>query len=130
MNAELLIAHFDLINDAPEAIPRLRRFVLDLAVRGKLVAQESNDESAAQLFQRIQVEKARLMRASEVRKQKSFPPIDLDEAPFSAPRGWIWTRIRQVTSDRGQKIPDKEFTYIDVTELASWYRQAMFCIRV
>ena len=39
MNAERLLAHFDRISDAPDAIPRLRRFILDLAVRGKLVPQ-------------------------------------------------------------------------------------------
>ena len=40
MNPELLLAHFDRISDAPDAIPRLRRFILDLAVRGKLVEQD------------------------------------------------------------------------------------------
>ena len=37
MNPELLFCHFDRISDAPDAIPRLRQFILDLAVRGKLV---------------------------------------------------------------------------------------------
>jgi len=37
MNAEHLLAHFDRIADAPDAVPRIRRFILDLAVRGKLV---------------------------------------------------------------------------------------------
>lgn len=37
MNAQRLLAHFDRMADAPDATPRLRRFVLDLAVRGKLV---------------------------------------------------------------------------------------------
>ena len=47
MNAEQLLAHFDRIADSPDAIPRLRRFILDLAVRGKLVPQDPNDEPAA-----------------------------------------------------------------------------------
>ena len=46
MNAELLLAHFDRISDAPDAVPRLRRFLLDLAVRGKLVEQNPRDEAA------------------------------------------------------------------------------------
>ena len=46
MNAEHLLTHFDRIADAPDAIPRLRRFILDLAVRGKLVEQDPNDEPA------------------------------------------------------------------------------------
>ena len=54
MNAERLLAHFDRISDAPDAIPRLRRFILDLAVRGKLVEQDPNDEPASELLKRIQ----------------------------------------------------------------------------
>ena len=46
MNAEQLLTHFDRIADAPDAIPRLRRFILDLAVRGKLVEQDPEDEPA------------------------------------------------------------------------------------
>ncbi len=47
MMPQLLLQHFDLISDAPDAIPRLRRFILDLAVRGKLVEQDSRDEPGA-----------------------------------------------------------------------------------
>ena len=63
MNAEHLLAHFDRIADAPDAIPRLRRFILDLAVRGKLVPQDPNDEPASELLKRIAAEKARLVKA-------------------------------------------------------------------
>ena len=50
MNADRLLAHYEKISDAPDAIPRLRRFILDLAVRGKLVEQDPNDEPAAIIF--------------------------------------------------------------------------------
>ena len=70
MNPELLLAHFDRISDAPDAIPRLRRFILDLAVRGKLVEQDPNDESASELLRRIQAEKARLVKEDKIRKQE------------------------------------------------------------
>ena len=50
MNADFLLNHFDRITEAPDAIPRLRRFILDLAVRGKLVAQDPNDEPAGELL--------------------------------------------------------------------------------
>ena len=58
MNAEQLLTHFDRIANAPDAIPRLRRFILDLAVRGKLVEQNPNDEPASELLKRIAAEKA------------------------------------------------------------------------
>ena len=53
MNAERLLAHYHRIVDAPDAVARLRRFILDLAMRGKLVPQDSNDEPAAELLKRI-----------------------------------------------------------------------------
>ena len=63
MNAERLLAHYERIADAPDAIARLRRFVLDLAVRGKLVPQDPKDEPASELLKRIATEKARLVKA-------------------------------------------------------------------
>lgn len=50
MNPDQMLAHFDRISEAPDAIPRLRRFILDLAVWGKLVEQDPNDEPAAELL--------------------------------------------------------------------------------
>ena len=73
MNAEHLLAHFDRIADAPDAIPRLRRFILDLAVRGKLVPQDPNDEPASELLKRIAAEKARLVKAGEIKKNRALP---------------------------------------------------------
>ena len=71
MNAERLLAHYERIADAPDAIPRLRRFILDLAVRGKLVPQDPNDEPASELLKRIAAEKARLVKAGEIRKREA-----------------------------------------------------------
>ena len=60
MNATQLLAHFDRLAEAPNAVPRLRRFILDLAVRGKLVEQDAGDEPAAELLKRIKNEKEKL----------------------------------------------------------------------
>lgn len=59
MKAHQLLQHFHRIGDAPDAIPRLRRFILDLAVRGKLVPQDVNDQPALELRKRIAAEKVR-----------------------------------------------------------------------
>ena len=61
MNSAQLLVHFDRISEAPDAVARLRRFILDLAVRGKLVEQDASDEPATELIKRIQVEKSRLV---------------------------------------------------------------------
>jgi type I restriction enzyme S subunit len=100
-----------------DAVPRLRRFILDLAIRGKLVEQDPNDEPASDLLKRIRAEKARLVRAGETRKEIPIPLVAPDEVPFCAPTGWNWVRVREITSGRGQTIPDKHFTYIDVTSI-------------
>ena len=85
MNAEHLLAHFDRIADAPDAIPRLRRFILDLAVRGKLVPQDPNDEPASELLKRIAEEKARLVKAGEIRKPKVLADCK-PNSPYELPR--------------------------------------------
>ena len=72
MNAAQVLDHFDRISDAPDAIPRLRRFILDLAVRGKLVEQDPNDEPASELLKRIQAEKTRLIQAGEIKKHRAI----------------------------------------------------------
>lgn len=117
MNRELLLQHFDRISEAPDAIPRLRRFILDLAVRGKLVEQDPNDEPAGELLKRIQAEKARLAKEGRIKKEKPLPMLEAKDFPFVPPSGWEWTRIRQVTGDRGQTVPKQDFTYIDVTAI-------------
>ena len=115
MNADQLLAHYEQVADAPDAIPRLRRFILDLAVRGKLVEQDQADEPASELLKRIVAEKVRLVKAKTIRKPKLFP--EFEEYPYDLPPSWLWTRMRQVTSDRGQAVPDAPFTYIDVTAI-------------
>lgn len=67
MNAERLLEHYETIADAPDAIARLRRFILDLAVRGKLVLQDQTDEPASELLKRIAKEKTRLVKAGEIK---------------------------------------------------------------
>ena len=114
MKAAQFLAHFDRLIEAPGAVPRLRRFILDLAVRGKLVAQDAEDEPAAELLKRIEAEIAHLVKVGAIRKPKTFPPIKPEDEPYAAPTGWQWVRMRQVTTDRGQTTPVAEFTYIDV----------------
>ncbi len=92
MNAEHLLTHFDRIADTPDAIPRLRRFILDLAVRGKLVPQDPSDEPASELLKRIAAEKARLVKAGEIKKNKANP-IKMADSPFDLPNSWKWAAI-------------------------------------
>ena len=90
MSIKVLLEHFDDLLKSPEAVRRLRRFVLDLAVRGKLVEQHADDEPAADLLKRIVAEKSRLIKAGELNKPKPLRPAE--ETPFDLPSGWLWTR--------------------------------------
>ncbi|MCA3288311.1 MAG: restriction endonuclease subunit S [Roseomonas sp.] len=97
MNAERLLALYERVAEAPDAITRLRRFILDLAVRGKLVPQDPQDEPASELLKRIAKEKARLVKAGEIRKEKMLPEINLEDAPFHLPLNWSWARLGSAT---------------------------------
>jgi len=114
-HAAFALDNFASLTARPEQVKALRRTILNLAVRGKLVPQDPEDEPAAELLKRIAKEKTRLVKAGEIKKPKKFPPID--EIPYSLPPSWRWTRIREITSDRGQHAPEAAFTYIDVTSI-------------
>lgn len=74
-------------------IKKLRELILELAVRGQLVPQDANDEPASELLKRIAAEKAELVKAGKLKKQKPLPEITDDEKPFALPRGWEWVRL-------------------------------------
>ena len=79
--------------------------------------QNPEDEPAEELLKRIEAEKSRLEKTGKLRKQKPLSPIIVNERPFDLPLGWKWVPIREITTDRGQKIPDQEFSYIDVSSV-------------
>jgi type I restriction enzyme S subunit len=89
MNPERLLQYFERISEAEDAVPRLRRFILDLAVRGKLVKQDPDEESAAELLEHITVEKARLVKEGKIKNPKLLPG-GVTEIPFEVPESWVW----------------------------------------
>ena len=105
--------------DRVYGIRKLRELILELAVRGKLVPQDPNDEPASVLLKRIRTEKAKLIAEGKIKKDKPLAPITEDEKPFELPQGWEWTRVAQVGHDWGQKSPDSDFTYIEVSAIDS-----------
>ena len=106
MNAERLLALYDRVADAPEAIAWLRRFVLDLAVRGKLVAQNPADEPASELLKRIAADRKR--RAVSARDRRAGSPKQLtgDFLPYCVPSNWVWAAFGDITISRdGERVP-------------------------
>ena len=105
MNAEQLLTHFDRIADAPDVIPRLRRFILDLAVRGKLVEQDPTDEPASEMLRRIAAEKKRLVEAGEIRTPRHLGDGEPIATPFGIPQSWQWVRLDSVGAIIGGGTP-------------------------
>lgn len=85
--------HFDTLFTTEESIDQLKQTILQLAVMGKLVPQDPNDEPASVLLERIAEEKAQLIKEKKIKKQKALSPIADDEKPFDLPNGWEWCRL-------------------------------------
>ena len=84
----------------------LRKSFLQAAVQGKLVPQDRNDEPASELLQRIQAEKAAIIKAGKLKKGKPLLPIKEDEIPYDLPEGWVWCRLREIGEIVGGATPD------------------------
>ncbi|WP_107947343.1 restriction endonuclease subunit S [Shewanella baltica] len=108
-------------------IKKLRELILELAVRGKLVPQDPNDEPASVLLERIAAEKAQLVKEGKLKKQKPLPEISEDEKPFELPQGWEWSGFDylplgySVGLDRGksQQGPDNKFRYFKMNNISN-----------
>ena len=118
-----LFDDFDRLIQSPESVHRLRRFILDLAVRGKLVPQDPNDEPASELLKRIVAEKVRLVKAGEIRKQKAIPALTVKDTPFTLPANWKWSQIAEigVLSPRNDATDDTLASFVPMPMIATDY---------
>lgn len=102
MSPAQLLAHFDRLSEAPDAIPRLRRFILDLAVRGKLVEQDPNDEPTAKPLKDISAK----LPAS----RSDIAALADNERPFDLPSCWSWIKIGHAAHvEMGQSPPSEHY---------------------
>jgi type I restriction enzyme S subunit len=74
-------------------VKKLRQQLLQDAVQGKLVEQNSNDEPASVLLQKIKTEKEQLIKEKKIKKEKELPQIKSEEIPFDIPKNWVWFRL-------------------------------------
>ncbi len=82
---------------SPYGIQKLRELILELAVRGKLVPQDPNDEPASMLLEKNAEEKVRLIKKGKIKKQKKLADIG-DDQPHFLPENWEWARLGDVTN--------------------------------
>ena len=77
----------------------LRQKILDLAIHGKLVPQDPNDEPASVLLERIRAEKERLIKEGKIKKpKKTKAACDKPHYPYELPKGWVWTTVGEITN--------------------------------
>ena len=80
---------------------KLRQHILDLAIRGKLVPQDPNDEPASVLLDRIRAEKERLIAEGKIKRPKAKKSTDKSHyqqftPPFDIPDSWVWVRLEEI----------------------------------
>ena len=95
---------------------KLRQKILDLAIHGKLVPQDPNDESASVLLERIRAEKERLIKEEKIKRSRksaktSDTPHYEQDMPFEVPKGWVWTTLEEITSKIGSGSTPKGSNY-------------------
>ena len=97
---------------------KLRQKILDLAIRGKLVPQDPNDEPASVLLERIRAEKERLIAEGKIKRSKKSATSDTphyENVPFEVPKGWMWAMGLDIFKPMKTAFPTGEtFNYIDI----------------
>ena len=97
MTDTLLLEYFDDLLVTPENAEQLNRTILQLAMQGKLIEQDPNDEPASVLLKKIKGEKAKLLKDGKTRKSKPLPDISEKEILYDLPVGWEWCFLDEVT---------------------------------
>lgn len=97
---------FELLAIAPGGVSKLRELIRKLAIQGKLLTQDPNDEPAGALLARIRVRKVELASGGDIRAMKPYAGITEDDQPFVLPASWAWVRFGDLTINRdGERIP-------------------------
>ncbi len=79
----------------------MQKSILYMAIQGKLVEQRPEEGTGEELYQQIQAEKQRLIKAGTIKKEKPLPEIAEDEIPFEIPNNWKWTRLGEISQFQG-----------------------------
>ncbi|MFP1872757.1 restriction endonuclease subunit S [Lonsdalea quercina] len=98
-----LAKHFGELYTVKENVAELRKAILQLAVMGKLVPQNPDDQPASKLLKEIEAGKQRLVQEGKIKKPKPLPPITKEEKPYILPQRWEWVRLGNVGAfERGR----------------------------
>jgi type I restriction enzyme S subunit len=100
---QFITQHFSELYSVKENVTKLRKAILQLAVMGKLVPQDPNEQPASELLEEIKKEKEKLVKEGKIKKPKPLPKIKPEEIPYEVPKTWEWARLGDVSlsSDSG-----------------------------
>jgi type I restriction enzyme S subunit len=105
-DADFHLRHFARLTTRPDQITAIRQTILNLAIHGSLVSQDSRDEPAIELLMRIREDKVRLAKEGKLRGTVSLTPLKPDEGPWSIPPSWLWVPFGEIMISRdGERIP-------------------------
>ena len=110
---KFVLENFDTIFRNEKSLESLNKIILDLAIRGKLVEQNPEDEPASELLKRIKEEKERLIKEKVIKKEKELPKIEEDEIPFEIPESWEWVRLGEIITLKGGKRVDNGYKLLE-----------------
>ena len=108
MKHETFFKNYELLIDAPNSVEELRELILQLAVTGKLVPQDPNEEAASVLLEKIIADKERLIKEKKFRKSQTLPEIEKDEIHFDIPKTWKWIRLNDIGDWGAGSTPDRK----------------------
>jgi len=108
-NWQRIVAHFDTLFTTEASIDTLKQTLLQLAVMGKLVEQDANDEPAGELLKRIEAEKANLVANGKIKKSKPFASISDNEKLFDLPQRWCWVRFGEISTIKSELVQPENF---------------------
>ena len=121
----LLTDNLPLLAGAPNGIRKLRELILELAVRGKLVPQDTSDEPASELLKRIAEEKARLVAEGKIKSPKPLARLKEEDQPDDLPKGWALSRLGEVVNictgklDANAAVPGGEYPFFTCSQTPS-----------
>lgn len=107
--------HFDSLFTTEQSIEALKQTVLQLAVMGKLVPQNPDDEPASMLLEKIAEEKALLIKEKKIKPRKALPPIEDEEKLFDLPLSWEWCRLDDICDGITSGSTPPKSSFIDET---------------
>jgi type I restriction enzyme S subunit len=120
---EFITKNFSELYSVPKNVEELKKAILQLAVMGKLVPQDPNDQPASELLKEIEAEKKRLIKEGKIKKQEPLPSIKPEEIPYEVPKGWEWRFLADICfkiTDGFHNTPKKLDTgkiYISATHI-------------